>query len=149
MRATGAVFLQPFVSALLAEQFAKVGEVKGALELVNEALASTQHDPYWCDAELHRLKGTLLAESHDTDQAEAAYRRAIQIAQKQQAKVFELRATTSLAQLWLRQGRSAESVRLLAPAYGWFTEGLDTRDVKEARAVLEASEVNNMLVGRP
>jgi DNA-binding SARP family transcriptional activator len=149
MRATGAVFLQPFVSALLAEQFAKIGDGKGALELVHEALASTQNDPYWCDAELHRLKGILLAESHDADQAEAAYRRAIQIAKKQQAKVFELRATTSLAQLWLRQGRSAESVRLLAPAYGWFTEGLDTRDLKEARAVLEASETNNVLVGRP
>src|SRR5215212_3647091 len=149
MRATGAVFLQPFVSALLAEQFAKVGDGERALELLNEALTSTKNDPYWCDAELHRLKGTLLAESHDTDQAEAAYRRAIQIAQKQQAKVFDLRATTSLAQLWLRQGRSAESVRLLAPAYGWFTEGLDMRDLKEARAVLEATEPNNMLVGRP
>jgi tetratricopeptide (TPR) repeat protein len=80
MRATGAVFLQPFVSALLAEQFAKIGDGKGALELVHEALASTQNDPYWCDAELHRLKGILLAESHDADQAEAAYRRAIQIA---------------------------------------------------------------------
>ncbi len=60
MRATGAVFLQPFVSALLAEQFTKIGEVKGALELLNEALAGTQNDPYWCDAELHRLKGTLV-----------------------------------------------------------------------------------------
>jgi len=149
VRATGAVFLQPFVSALIVEQLAKIGEVKGAMELLNEALASTQNDPYWYDAELYRLKGTLLAETHDTDQAEAAYRRAIQIAQKQQAKAFELRATTSLAQLWLRQGRSAESVRLLAPAYGWFTEGLDMRDLKEARAVLEATEPNNMLVGRP
>ena len=151
LRARDAVFLQPFVAALLAEQFAKIGDVKGALELLNEALASTQNDPYWCDAQLHRLKGTLLAESHDTDQAEAAYRRAIQIAQKQGSKVFELRATTSLAQLLLRQGRSAESLRMLAGAYGWFTEGFDTRDLKDARALLEVSEPNslNSLVGRP
>ena len=103
-------------------------------------MASTQNDPYWCDAELHRLKGTLLAQSHDTDQAETAYRRAIQIAQKQQAKLFELRATISLAKLWLRQGRSAESHRVLEGAYGWFTEGLNTRDLGDARALLEVFE---------
>ena len=71
--------------------------------------------------------------------AEAAYRRAIQIAQKQQAKMFELRATTSLAQLWLKQGKSAESREFLAQAYGWFTEGLGMPDLKNAQALLEAS----------
>jgi DNA-binding SARP family transcriptional activator len=144
MHATGAGFLQPFISSLVAEQLARIGQVKPALELLTEALASTQNDPYWSDAELHRLKGTLLSRSDDTDQAEAAYRRAIQIAQKQQAKVFELRATTCLAQLSLGHGRSAEAREALAGAYGWFTEGLDTRDLKDARAVLESSERNIM-----
>ena len=144
MHATGAGFLQPFISSLIAEQLARIGQVKPALELLTEALASTQNDPYWSDAELHRLKGTLLSESDDTDQAEAAYRRAIQIAQKQQAKVFELRATTCLAQLSLAHGRSADAREALAGAYGWFTEGLDTRDLKDARAVLENSERNIM-----
>jgi DNA-binding SARP family transcriptional activator len=142
MHATGAVFLQPFISSLIAEQLARIGQVKRALELLTEALASTQNDPYWCDAELHRLKGTLSAETDDTDQAEAAYRRAIQIAQKQRAKVFELRATTCLASLWLEQGRNVEAREALTGAYGWFTEDLDTRDLKDARAVLEGSERN-------
>jgi predicted ATPase len=136
---TGAVFLQPFISSLVAEQLAKIGQVERGLELLDEALASTQNDPYWCDAELHRLKGTLLAQSDDAGQAQAAYLRAIQIAQKQQAKLFELRATTSLAHLWLSQGRSAEARQLLNQTSDWFTEGLDTRDLQDALAVLEVS----------
>ena len=150
LRATGAIFLQPFVSALIVEQLAKIGEVKGAMKLLNEALASTQNDPYWYDAELYRLKGILLAETHDTGQAETAYHRAIQIAQKQQAKFFELRATTSLARLWLTQGSSAEARQMLSRAYGWFTEGLDTCDLKDVRALLEVSEPHsvNSLVSR-
>ena len=139
LQATGAVVLQPFISSLVAEQLAKIGQVERGLQLLDEALASTQNDPYWCDAELHRLKGTLLAQSDDADQAQAAYRRAIQIAQKQQAKLFELRATTSLAQLWLSQGRSAEARQLLNQTSDWFTEGLDTRDLQDALAVLEVS----------
>ena len=139
MHATGAVVLQPFISSLIAEQLAKIGEVRRGIELLNEALASTQNDPYWCDAELHRLKGTLLAQSDDADQAEAAYRRAIQIAKKQHAKVFELRAATNLAQLWRGQGRNAESRQLLEATYGWFTEGFDIPDLADARAVLQVS----------
>jgi predicted ATPase len=138
MHTSGAVFLQPFISSLIAEQLAKLGQIKRGLELLDEALASTENDPYWCDAELHRLKGTLLAKS-DADLAEAAYRRAIQIAQKQHAKLFELRAATSLAELWLGQGRKAESRQLLGPTYGWFTEGFDLPDLADARAMLDVS----------
>ena len=83
----------------------------------------------------------MLAQSNETDRAEAAYRRAIQIVQKQQAKLFELRATTSLAQLWLRQGRNAGSRKVLGRAFGLFTEGLDTRDLKVARALIEFSGI--------
>ena len=78
----------------------------------------------------------MLAKSIDEQQAEAAYRHAIQIAQKQQAKLFKLRATTSLARLWLDQGRRAEAGQILAPVYKWFTEGLDSPDLTEARALL-------------
>ena len=80
----------------------------------------------------------MLAKGVDEQHVEAAYRRAIQIAQKQQAKLFELRATTRLAQLLLKQDKSAESRRLLLPVYGWFTEGLETLDLKDARALLDA-----------
>ena len=138
MRAIRGFFLQPFVSFLIAEQLAKIGRIDHGLELVYEALASTAHDQYWCDAELERLRGDLLlAKGVDEQHAEAAYRRAIQIAQKQQAKLFELRATTHLAQLLLKQGKSTESRKLLTQAFGWFTEGLETLDLKNARALLE------------
>lgn len=114
MRAIRGFFLQPFVSLLIAEQLAKIGRIDNGLEIVYEALASASHDRYWCDAELERLRGDLLlAKGVDEQHAEAAYRRAIQIAQKQQAKLFELRATTHLAQLLLKQGKSTESRQLL------------------------------------
>jgi DNA-binding SARP family transcriptional activator/predicted ATPase len=140
MRAIGAVALRPFVASLLAEQLAKVGEVDHGLELVNEALVSTANDRYWYDAELERVRGELLLASNgDAEQAEAAYRRAIQIAQKQQAKVFELRATTSLSQLWLMQGKSAEARQVLARVVGWFSEGLGMSDLKNAQVLLDTS----------
>jgi DNA-binding SARP family transcriptional activator/predicted ATPase len=133
MRAIGAFFLQPFVSALLVEQFAKSGQNERGLELANGALASTKNDRYWCDAELERLRGELLLAKGDARQAEAAYRGAIQIARKQQAKIFELRATSSLARLWLKQGKNTESRELLARAYGWFAEGIELPDLKMRR----------------
>jgi predicted ATPase len=140
MRAAGAFFfLQPFLSSLIAEQLAKLGKIQQGLEVTNEALRSAKNDPYWCDAELHRLRGDLLLAAADEKRAEAAYRRAIQIAQKQQAKLFELRATTSLARLWLQQDRSPDAREVLTRMYAWFTEGLDTPDLEDARAPLEAS----------
>jgi DNA-binding SARP family transcriptional activator/predicted negative regulator of RcsB-dependent stress response len=139
MRSIGGLFLQPFVSLLLAEQLLKIGQVEDGLEFVNEALASTAHDRYWCDAELERLRGDLLiARGVHAQQVEAAYRRAIQIAHKQQARIFELRARTSLAQLLIKQGRSAEAHQLLTVTYDWFTAGFHTRDIENARAVLQA-----------
>jgi DNA-binding SARP family transcriptional activator len=138
MRLIRGFFLQPFVSFLIAEQLAKIGQIDQGLGLVNGALASTAHDQYWCDAELERLRGELLlVKGVDAQQAEAAFHRAIQIARKQQAKLFELRATTRLAELWLQQGKSTESRVLLTQAYSWFTEGLETLDLKNARALLE------------
>ena len=144
MAATGARFLHPFVSALLAEQFAHIAQIDRGLALVTEALAADrQIDMRWCDAELHRLRGELLLRKGvDGPEIESAYRRAIAVAQVQQAKAFELRATTSLARLWHHQGRRSESRQLLTHVYDWFTEGFDTPDLKAARALLNKSLSN-------
>jgi predicted ATPase len=92
------------------------------------------------EAELYRLKGELLltwSTDHATE-AEACFRRALDVACRQQAKSWELRAAMSLARLWQRQGKRVEAYALLAPIYGWFTEGFDTADLQEAKALLEA-----------
>ena len=90
-------------------------------------------------AEAYRLQGELLQRQAvpDAAQAEACFHQALAIARRQQAKSWELRAATSLARLWQRQGKRAEARELLAPVYGWFTEGFDTADLQEARALLE------------
>ena len=90
------------------------------------------------EAELHRLDGELRLrlDTADEQRAEASFRRALEIARQQQAKSWELRGATSLARLWGEQGRRAEARDLLAPVYGWFTEGFDTADLREAAALL-------------
>ena len=92
----------------------------------------------WCDADIHRLAGdvVLLSGEPDTAKAEAYFERALAVARKQQAKSFELRAATSMARLWRDQGKRDKARELLAPVYGWFTEGFDTADLKEAKALL-------------
>lgn len=93
--------------------------------------------PSW-DADLHRLDGDLLlATGGPADEAAARYHRALAIAREQGARSFELRAATSLARLWRDQGKRAEARDLLAPIYGWFSEGFDTRDLLDAKALLE------------
>jgi predicted ATPase len=93
------------------------------------------------EAELHRLQGELLlaqaGESPQVQEAEACFHQALDIARHQQAKSWELRAAVSLSQLWQRQGKRDEARALLAPVYGWFTEGFDTTDLREAKALLE------------
>ena len=93
----------------------------------------------WCEAEVHRMAGeiALLSQEPDTAKAEAYFERALSVARKQQAKSWELRAAMSLARLWRDQGKRDEARELLAPVYGWFTEGFDTRDLKEAKTLLE------------
>jgi DNA-binding SARP family transcriptional activator/predicted ATPase len=141
MLASGARFVEPYASILLAEQFARISRVEQGLALLNDALATVeQNDKRWCDAELHRLRGELLlAQGADANAqgAELAYFRAIEVAQTQQAKLFELRAVTSLAQLRRMQGKHAEARQLLAEICAWFMEGFDTPDLKVALALLE------------
>ena len=96
----------------------------------------------WYAPELYRLKGALLLQQSLDNQAEAetCFHHAMAIAQNQQAKSLELRATMSLARLWQQQGKRQEAHDLLAPVYHWFTEGFDTADLKDAKALLEAVE---------
>ena len=89
------------------------------------------------EAELNRQKGQLLLRQGKSDIAEELYRKAIGIAQEREAKLWELRAARDLARLWAEQGGRAEARDLLAPVYGWFTEGFDTADLKEAKALLD------------
>jgi predicted ATPase len=94
----------------------------------------------WCEAEVHRIAGqiALLSPEPDVTKAEAYFERALAVALKQQAKSWELRAAMSMARLWRDQGKPDEARDLLAPIYGWFTEGFDTLDLKEAKALLDA-----------
>ena len=102
------------------------------------ALVGTNEERYY-EAELYRLKGELLLQqpSDNQPEAETCFHHAIHIAQSQQTKSLELRAATSLARLWQQQGKRREAYELLAPVYGWFTEGFDTADLQDAKVLLE------------
>ena len=97
----------------------------------------------WCEAELNRVAGeiSLMSPVRNAVRAEAYFESALAVARMQQAKSWELRAAMSLARLWRSQGKVQQARELLAPVYGWFTEGFDTRDLKEAKALLEELEV--------
>jgi predicted ATPase len=140
LRRTGHEFYRPWFLYLLAEAHVAGSEFEDALTQIEEALAVVgQTEERWCEAELERLRGELLLRlpNSDPDAAKACFERAMEVARWQEAKSWELRAATSLAQLWRDQGRHAEAHDLLAPVYGWFTEGFDTADLKGARALLD------------
>jgi len=134
----GRTIYLPVGLAFLAEGLARHGDRAAALAALREGLdtAGATGEHFW-DAELHRLSGTVLLTENKLDEAQASLQQAIRIAQVQQAKSLELRAATSLARLWGERGRREEARNLLAPVYGWFTEGFDTADLKEAKAVLD------------
>ena len=139
-QATGAALNQPCHLALLAEAYSTIEQAEEGLRVLSTALALVdKNDERFYEAELYRLKGEfVLALSEDNrTEAEACFQQALAIARRQQAKSWELRTATSLARLWQRQGQCAEAHQLLAPVYGWFTEGLDTADLCDARALLE------------
>jgi predicted ATPase len=134
----GRTIYLPYVLAFLAEALARHGDRTAALAALREGLATAgvTGEHLW-DAELHRLTGTVLLAENKLDEAQASLQQAIGIAQAQQAKSLELRAATSLARLWGEKGRRAEAHDLLAPLYGWFTEGFGTADLKEAKTLLD------------
>jgi predicted ATPase len=141
-RTIGAVNSIAFALILLAEACGKLGRTMEGLNYLTEAgkIIETASERY-NEAELHRVRGDLLNTIGDHANAERSYQQAIAVAKGQSAKIFELRAATSLASLWRNQGKRTEALDLLAPIYGWFTEGFDTLDLKEAKALLEQLKV--------
>ncbi len=129
----------PINHSLLAEVLAAAGRFDEALDAVTKGLAQVEAtDERWWEVELLRLKGAfLLARDGDAGATETCFAGAIEVARSQGAKSLELRVATSLARLWRDQGRTGEANDLLAPLYGWFTEGFDTLDIKEAKALLD------------
>jgi predicted ATPase len=117
---------------------AVLGKFDDACRWINEATAATQTSKEsWWEAEIGRIEGELaLIPASDALKAETHFERALSVARQQQAKSFELRAAMSMARLWRDQGKVREARELLAPVYEWFTEGFDTRDLKEAKGLL-------------
>jgi TOMM system kinase/cyclase fusion protein len=141
VRATGAAFLVPYLCTLLADVADRLGQPADGLQALAEAHTLVeQHEERLWEAEICRLRGVVLLRQTmpQQEEAEAWVQRALDVARRQEAKSLELRAAMSLSRLWQQQGRQAEARELLAPVYGWFTEGFDTADLQEAKALLEA-----------
>jgi DNA-binding winged helix-turn-helix (wHTH) protein/predicted ATPase len=137
----GLRLFRPYRLALLAEAYGQAGQVEAGLEALTEALTQVAATEKRCwEAELHRLKGVLLLQrpSSEITQAEACFQQALAVARRQQAKALELRAALSLSRLWQQRGKRTAARNLIAPIYGWFTEGFDTADVREAQTLLAA-----------
>ena len=137
MRTTGATLCLPFYLPRLARAHAELGQFEEAWRCIGEAMTAVETTKEkWCEAEVHRMAGEIALKSPEPDaaKAEAYFERALSVARAQQAKSWELRAATSLARLWRDQGKRQQARDLLAPVYGWFTEGFDTLDLKEAKA---------------
>ena len=126
---------------MLAEAYRQAGQPEAGLTYLAEAVtrvAATEER--WWEAEVSRLQGVFLLQRSpaEVDQADACFQQALDVARRQQAKALELRAAMSLSRLWQQHGKLAAARELLAPIYGWFTEGFDTADLQEAKALLDA-----------
>ena len=140
VRQTGATVFTPTTLSFLARAHATMNHFDDACRCVDEAIAAVETTKEkWWEAEVHRVAGEIALKSpeHDAAKAEAYFERALAVARAQQAKSWELRAAMSMARLWRDQGKPQQARELLAPVYGWFTEGFDTRDLREAKALLE------------
>ena len=140
-RSTGARVWLPLYLSYLAKAHAELGQFDDAWRRVGEAMTEIETTKErWQEAEVHRVAGeiALMSPGAGPAKAEAYFERGLQIARQQQAKSWELRAAMSMARLWCDQGKRNEARNLLAPVYGWFTEGFDTRDLKEAKTLLDA-----------
>ena len=147
-RATNAELALPYFLTLLAGAYQKIGQVEEGLAVIAEGLAiAHRNNERWYEAELHRLQGELFFESKDNcakstfanfqSAAEECFQRAINIAHSHKAKSLELRATMSLARLWQQHGKAKQAHKMLSKIYNWFTEGFDTKDLQEAKVLLE------------
>src|SRR5262249_40167977 len=136
-RSTGATMFLPMWLTHLAAAYADLGQLDDGLRCVGEAMSAVETTgERWCEAEVYRVTGEI-ALMADALKAETHFDRALAVARQQQAKSWELRAAMSLARLWRDQGKPQQARELLAPVYNWFTEGFDTLDLKEAKALLE------------
>jgi predicted ATPase len=139
-RSIGGKAWLPWYLSYLARAYAELGQFDDAWRSIYEAMTAVETTKErWCEAEVHRVAGEIALKSPEPDaaKAEAYFERALAIAHAQQAKSWELRAAMSMARLWRDQGKRSEARDLLAPVYGWFTEGFDTLDLKQAKALLE------------
>jgi class 3 adenylate cyclase len=137
-RSTGTVAGLPFWLIRLADAYGRARRPSEGLEHLTEAIRIVERaEDRESEAELYRVRGELLLATEDAGEAEESFCAALKIARRQSAKLYELRASTSLARLWRDQGKRTEARDLLAPIYGWFTEGFDTRDLKKAKALLD------------
>jgi predicted ATPase len=130
----------PYSVSLLAEAWGETGRLGEGLSALTEALAiAEEHENRQYEAEMHRLKGELLLKQDDSNgpEARSCFEHAVEIARRQSAKSLELRATKSLARLLALQGKRDEARTMLAGIYNWFTEGFDTADLKDAKALLD------------
>jgi predicted ATPase len=140
-RSTGSTMYLPFALSNLARAYAELGQFDNAWRCVGEAMTAVETTKErWCEAEVNRVTGeiALLSPEPEKVKAEEYFDRALEVARKQQAKSWELRAAMSMARLWRDQGKRDEARNLLAPVYNWFNEGFDTLDLKEAEALLKA-----------
>jgi class 3 adenylate cyclase/predicted ATPase len=139
-RTTGSTLWEPFYLPHLARSHVEVGQFEQAWHSIDDAMTTAETaKEKWCEAEIHRTAGEIemMSPAPDAAKAQAHFERALVIARAQQAKSWELRAATSLARLWRDQGKRQQASDLLAPIHGWFTEGFDTLDLKQAKALLD------------
>jgi predicted ATPase len=140
LRQTGATLYKPTHLSYLAAAHAGLGQFDDAWRCIDDAIRAVDSTKErWFEAEVHRIAGEISLQLPEPDRARAQtyFQNALTISRQQQAKSWELRAAMSMAHLWRDQGKRNEARELLAPVYGWFTEGFDTRDLKEARALLD------------
>jgi predicted ATPase len=140
LRSTGTTMWMPLWLSYLTRAYAKLGRFDDAWRSIGEAMTAVEtNKERWCEAKVNRVAGeiALMSPEQDAAKAERPFDRALTVARQQQAKSWELRAAMSLARLWRDQGKLQQARKLLAPVYGWFTEGFDTRDLKEAKALLD------------
>jgi predicted ATPase len=139
-RSTGSTLSVPWYLSHLAEAYAGLHQFDHARCCIDEAMTTVEATKErWCEADIHRIAGeiALTAPERDVAKAKAYFERALAVGREQQAKSWELRAAISMARLWRDHGKRQQAHDLLAPIYGWFTEGLGTRDLKEAKMLLD------------
>ena len=139
-RSIGSTYWLPTFLSYLAMTYAELGQFDHARSCLSEAMTAIERTgETWFEADVYRIAGEVALKSPQPDAANAQtyFERALAVARQQQAKSWELRAAMSMARLWRDQGKPQQGRELLGPLYGWFTEGFDTRDLKEAKALLE------------